>query len=424
MDEIEVPQYFICPISLQVMKDPVTAITGITYDRESIEHWLFKAKNTTCPVTKQRLPRDTVVTPNHILRRMIQTWTSSLNGCNNITSSRSKILVEGDLLSGGNGLKVIDKHPLHKAQVFGLIGDLWFPKLQIKTLRRLEALAVDENGIRNRKLMVKAGAAKAVAFFVARLYKAGETKGLEEALRILYLLQVETNLSLPETEQIIDSLTWVLGLDIDDYEATVKSHAVLILKTIVEKASSSLLEMLKPEFFQRILSALRKISQQAIKAACQVMLDACPWGRNRIMMVESGAVSELIELELGSPEKRTTELIMGVLFHLCSSADGRAQLLSHAAGIAVITKRILKVSPAADDRAMAILSMVCKFSGTASVLQEMLRLGTITKLCLVLQVECAMHLKDKAKEILRAHSVAWKNSPCVEITTLLSTYLG
>ncbi|XWS52788.1 hypothetical protein CRYUN_Cryun11dG0102400 [Craigia yunnanensis] len=35
MDEIEIPQYFVCPISLQIMKDPVTVVTGITYDKEN-----------------------------------------------------------------------------------------------------------------------------------------------------------------------------------------------------------------------------------------------------------------------------------------------------------------------------------------------------------------------------------------------------
>ncbi|GMJ03356.1 plant U-box 23 [Hibiscus trionum] len=74
MDDIEVPTYFICPISLQIMKDPVTAATGITYDRESIEHWLLTCKNTTCPVTQQPLPPDSDLTPNHTLRRLIQAW--------------------------------------------------------------------------------------------------------------------------------------------------------------------------------------------------------------------------------------------------------------------------------------------------------------------------------------------------------------
>ncbi|XWS59376.1 hypothetical protein CRYUN_Cryun08bG0116400 [Craigia yunnanensis] len=72
MDDIEVLKYFICPISLQIMKDPVTTITGITYDRESIEQWLLKGKNTSCPVTQQPLSRDFDLTPNHTLRRLIQ----------------------------------------------------------------------------------------------------------------------------------------------------------------------------------------------------------------------------------------------------------------------------------------------------------------------------------------------------------------
>ncbi|GMI71105.1 plant U-box 23 [Hibiscus trionum] len=74
--DIEIPKYFICPISLQIMKDPVTAITGITYDRDSIEQWLLKAKTTNCPVTQQPLPTFSDLTPNHMLRRLIQAWCS------------------------------------------------------------------------------------------------------------------------------------------------------------------------------------------------------------------------------------------------------------------------------------------------------------------------------------------------------------
>ncbi|GFP89901.1 E3 ubiquitin-protein ligase pub23 [Phtheirospermum japonicum] len=57
------------------MKDPVTIVTGITYDRDSIEKWIFTQKNTTCPVTKQPLPDVAeLVTPNVTLRRLIQSW--------------------------------------------------------------------------------------------------------------------------------------------------------------------------------------------------------------------------------------------------------------------------------------------------------------------------------------------------------------
>jgi hypothetical protein len=57
MNEIEIPPYFLCPISFQIMKDLVSTVIGITYDRESIEKWLMKAKNcvsTNTPTTTKK----------------------------------------------------------------------------------------------------------------------------------------------------------------------------------------------------------------------------------------------------------------------------------------------------------------------------------------------------------------------------------
>lgn len=71
-EEIEIPNYFLCPISLEIMEDPVTAVTGITYDRQSIVQWLEKVPS--CPVTKQPLHLDSDLTPNHTLRRLVQHW--------------------------------------------------------------------------------------------------------------------------------------------------------------------------------------------------------------------------------------------------------------------------------------------------------------------------------------------------------------
>ena len=54
------------------MRDPVTAPTGITYDRESIEAWLDTGR-ATCPVTHAPLRHEDLV-PNHAIRRVIQDW--------------------------------------------------------------------------------------------------------------------------------------------------------------------------------------------------------------------------------------------------------------------------------------------------------------------------------------------------------------
>lgn len=177
-----------------------------------------------------------------------------------------------------------------------------------------------------------------------------------------------------------------------------------------------IVERLKPEFFERIVKIIRHgVTQQGLSAALQVLLNSCPWGRNRIIMIETGLVHELIEIELTAPEKRITELTLAILFHLCSCANGRAKFLSHEGSIAVVTERIMRVSMAVDDRVVFVLALLSKFSGTNVVLQEMLKVGTVAKLCMLLQAEHGKYLKDKALEILKAHSEVWKKSPCFPI---------
>jgi len=57
-----------CPISLEVMRDPVMAADGHSYERASIERWL--AAHRTSPMTGRVLPHTELV-PNHRLRGVI-----------------------------------------------------------------------------------------------------------------------------------------------------------------------------------------------------------------------------------------------------------------------------------------------------------------------------------------------------------------
>ncbi|KAE8662231.1 hypothetical protein F3Y22_tig00113716pilonHSYRG00041 [Hibiscus syriacus] len=63
------PEDFRCPISLELMIDPVTVSTGQTYDRSSIQKWL-KAGHTICPKTGEKLT-STELVPNTTLRKLI-----------------------------------------------------------------------------------------------------------------------------------------------------------------------------------------------------------------------------------------------------------------------------------------------------------------------------------------------------------------
>ena len=50
------PKLFLCPISQDVMKDPVLTTAFQTYERESIEKW-FALGHRTDPITGQWTPR-------------------------------------------------------------------------------------------------------------------------------------------------------------------------------------------------------------------------------------------------------------------------------------------------------------------------------------------------------------------------------
>lgn len=71
MEEVSwCPDDFRCPISLEVMTDPVILPSGHTFERRSIQRWL-DGGHLTCPVTNLPLPPSPPLIPNHALRRLI-----------------------------------------------------------------------------------------------------------------------------------------------------------------------------------------------------------------------------------------------------------------------------------------------------------------------------------------------------------------
>ncbi|PQQ13781.1 U-box domain-containing protein 9 isoform X1 [Prunus yedoensis var. nudiflora] len=71
-DVLSCPPEFRCPLSKELMRDPVIVSTGETYDRPFIQKGL-KAGNRICPRTQQVLSH-TILTPNHLVREMISQW--------------------------------------------------------------------------------------------------------------------------------------------------------------------------------------------------------------------------------------------------------------------------------------------------------------------------------------------------------------
>lgn len=66
------PEELRCPISLQLMYDPVIIASGQTYERVCIEKW-FNDGHNTCPKTQQHLSHLSL-TPNYCVKGLIASW--------------------------------------------------------------------------------------------------------------------------------------------------------------------------------------------------------------------------------------------------------------------------------------------------------------------------------------------------------------
>lgn len=66
-----VPCEFTCPITQEIMKDPVVLADGHSYERNSIQRWLIKSDKS--PMTNVWL-KDKTMRPNIALKNLIQDY--------------------------------------------------------------------------------------------------------------------------------------------------------------------------------------------------------------------------------------------------------------------------------------------------------------------------------------------------------------
>ncbi|XP_066347134.1 E3 ubiquitin-protein ligase PUB23-like [Miscanthus floridulus] len=428
---VEVPKFFVCPISLEVMRDPVTLSSGITYDRDSIERWLFTDGHGDCPVTKLPLGADDLEpTPNHTLRRLIQSWCAAHaverfpTPRPPVDADRVSAIVDGAKKKGGG-------------------------QGQQELMAALRELA-DIVGKSDRNRRCVEGVPEAVEFLVSVVKKhaanTSSSKPLagcgsqeepkcgavpdspkacspeEAALSILHSLKLsEASLKrvLESSDDFVDALASVLRWP--SYRA--RTYAMHLLKAALSAMQPSRLSSASTELVEGVVRVVadRTLSPKAIKVALHLLCRLCPWGRNRIKAVEAGAVAALVELLLsngcgGSSNggKRAGELAAVSIDHLCGCAEGRLELVAHPAGLAVVARAATRLSPMATESAVRALHAVARHSATPAVLQEMLAVGVVARLLYLVQAGAAGDRpRERAREMLKMHVRVWRGSPCL-----------
>ncbi|KAL3146353.1 hypothetical protein ABBQ32_003043 [Trebouxia sp. C0010 RCD-2024] len=70
-DDLDAPSSFCCPITTELLHDPVVAADGHTYERQHITEWL--QKSSTSPMTNERMEHKHLI-PNRVLREVMDAY--------------------------------------------------------------------------------------------------------------------------------------------------------------------------------------------------------------------------------------------------------------------------------------------------------------------------------------------------------------
>ncbi|KAK4794891.1 hypothetical protein SAY86_012885 [Trapa natans] len=380
---ITVPILFRCPISLDVMKSPVSLSTGVTYDRSSIQQWLDSGHDT-CPATNQPLLSKDYV-PNLTLHRLINIWTLS-----SASSSRSST---ADTSSSSSSIPPLP-HVIPSGEMRQLVSGI---------SSRPDAAGLDEL----EKIVEFASYCEENRRFIANFHDSIEVilrvlireseriEVLESAIRLLDLILIE-NCVRERIHRLIfesgyqkcfDSVLSVLN----NGKLSSKIHSARILELIASNNGSrqrtigEKIEAILPILVHLMRTETDKPLTEAI-LSCLISLST---SRSiKAQLVHLGLVPILSRI-LSDPETAGPAAERGIrLVHLISAvAEGR-RAISEDSGCAVaVLDRLMKVQREAKEEGLKLLWSMCCAYRDARVMERVGKGNGVTKVLVVMQSE-------------------------------------
>nr|GLL32333.1 U-box domain-containing protein 21-like [Ipomoea trifida]GMD13736.1 U-box domain-containing protein 21-like [Ipomoea batatas] len=400
--ELKIPSNFMCPISLDLMKDPVMLPTGITYDRDSIEAWL-EAGNRTCPLTKQALLAGSDPVPNHAIRQMIQDWCVE-----NADSGVERIATPRAPIASRDVAEILAK--------IGVAGE----ELNGEMCRGLvvKLRTAMEESKRNKKRIIANSAGKVLLDIFSSFSKDNNFLDhgsvLDEILTTLATMLPLDAESRSGNILTVSSLR-CLACFMSNGNLPSRTNAVLVLKELLAAKNQP-----KSEEIGFILEPLVNLVKEPIcPAATKAALLSIYYLISKSSTPEksAAAVSSLgivptITEKLVDCDRSVCEKALAVLDGVCISATGRETATNHALTVPVLVKKLHRVSELSTEFSVSVLWKLGKYD--EKVVVEALRVGAFQKLLLLLQVGCSETTKEKAGELLKMMNVHKDNAECIE----------
>ncbi|XP_021285317.1 U-box domain-containing protein 29-like [Herrania umbratica] len=376
---ITVPSVFRCPISLDVMKSPVSLCTGVTYDRSSIQHWL-ESGHDTCPATMQVLPSKDFV-PNLTLHRLINLWVQSSTLRPGSDSPRL-LLATSPVIS-----EVQAKLLMEKIESESCVDSL---------TKVAEFVSCSEE---NGRSIVRFGDSIEIIASVLRR-KCVEIKALEMAVRILDLILSENgvkerlNKLILESSQENDFLSSIV-LILQNGSLNPKTEAIRVLDSIALDSESKRRIAESQNLIYVLVHLLKSNDNEPLNDAVVSFLTNVSITRSiKSQLIQNGAV-EILSSSL-------TEKSLKMLAVLCTCPEGRSAISSDPKCAAGIVERLLKVSKTATEDAVLVLWSVCCLRKDEKVKEEVVKGNGVTKILVVMQREGEGNVRIMCRDLVKA----------------------
>ncbi|XP_010427916.1 PREDICTED: U-box domain-containing protein 10 [Camelina sativa] len=338
-DNLTIPEDFLCPISLELMKDPAIVSTGQTYERSYIQRWI-DCGNLRCPKTQQKLENFTL-TPNYVLRSLISQW------CTKHNIEQPGGYMNGKTKNCDGSFRDLSGD---MSAIRALVRKLSSRSIEDRRSAVSELRSLSKRNTDNRILIAEAGAIPVLV----NLLTSDDTETQENAVTCILNLSIyEHNKELIMLAGAVTSIVQVLRAGTmeakENAAATLFSLSLADENKIIIGASGAILAL---------VSLLENGSARGKKDAATALFNLCIYQGNKGRAVRAGIVKPLVNM-LTDSSLRMAEEALTILSVLASNQDAKAAIL-RASVIPTLIDCLQKDQPRNRENAASILLSLCK----------------------------------------------------------------
>ncbi|KAJ4916815.1 U-box domain-containing protein 17 [Raphanus sativus] len=380
-----VPRDFVCPISLDLMTDPVIVSTGQTYERASIARWIEEG-HCTCPKTGQTLLVGSRIVPNRALKNLIVQWCAASG-----VACESEFVNEGGFVSPPTKAAV----EANKATVSILVqflADGSSEEAQTVAAREIRLLA--KTGKDNRAFIAEAGAIP----HLRRLLESENAIAQENSVTAMLNLSIhEKNKSMiMEEEDCLECIVNVLVSGIT-VEAQENAAATLFSLSAVHEYKKRI--AFTDHCVEALSSLLRSGTPRGMKDAVTALYNLSTHPDNCGRMIEGGGVRSLV----GALENDVvSEEAAGALALLVRQSLGAEAIGKEEGAVTGLMGMMRCGTPRGKENAVAALLELCR-SGGAAAAEKVLRAPAIAGLLQTLLFTGTKRARRKAASLARVY---------------------